>query len=126
MRASLFLSAFLLAAAPSWALGFLTHDLGAAGSGEECMQRARQTLDAYSARYGQPSTEVVASQWTASAFSVLPGNADMQIACPYRNFQVEVALLIIHSQGPVSERETILNRVLEIWAATPGRPALSK
>jgi hypothetical protein len=126
MRTSLFLCAFLLAATPSWAVGFLTHDLGASGSADDCMERARQTLETYSARFGQASTEVVASQWTASAFNVLPGNADVQIACPYRSFQVEVALLIVHSQGPVTERETILNRLLDIWATTSSRPALSK
>jgi hypothetical protein len=130
MRWSLGLAGFLLIAAPlgtpAGATGFLSHDLGAAGSADECIDRARRTLDAYATRFGRADSEVVTSQWTSSAFSVEPGGADINIACPYRDFRVEIALITVHSLGPVAERETILDRLLGIWATQGQGAPLSK
>jgi hypothetical protein len=119
MRGTLVFAAAILGAGlhagDARAVGFLTHDLGAAGSYEDCIARAERTLNAYVARYRNTGSEVVTSDWTSSAFMVDPGDADVNIACPYRNFQVEVALITVHSRGDEAERETILDRLLQLW-----------
>lgn len=130
MRGTLIFAAAILGAGlhagDAGAVGFLTHDLGAAGDYEECIARAERTLNAYAARYGNASSEVVTSDWTSSAFMIEPGDGDINIACPYRNFQVEVALITVHSRGPESERELILDRLLQLWEAQAPNAPLRK
>lgn len=120
MKKFVFAAALGLLAAPVLADGIHTRDLGAGGTGDECLARAERAIRAYIRSSNDPSPDVSVGDWSASGFNLQPGNVDAQIACPYRDNISSIVLLFTHSSGEQSEREAVALGIRDAWNADTG------
>lgn len=102
--------------------GFYTRDLGDGGAPAECMARAQQAIQAYVQQSGTAAS-VLTGTWSVDAYDLAPGNVDVELACPYRDSHVTVALLVTHSSGSEQERVTVLDGITAFWNSPGGAPA---
>lgn len=128
MRLGLLTAALAILAAQASADGYHTRDMGAGGSGEECMERAEAAIRAYAAEPGNSDggTIINSGDWSVQGFDLLPGDVDVQIACPYRNNVASIVLAISHSRGSHDERAAVIDGITEHWNAYEehqGRPS---
>ncbi|GAB4276436.1 MAG: hypothetical protein Kow0013_30150 [Pararhodobacter sp.] len=112
-------TAAFLTLLPTLALadGFYTRDLGGAGSPQDCLARGRAAIQAYANQSGTPNATINEGSWSVHGFDLQPGNVDVQIACPYRNNVVEVALLVAHSRDDREDRVAVVDGISAHWDA---------
>jgi len=110
-----------LAALPGAGLADAFHvaDLGAGGTGAECLSRAQATLGTYLTRHGRPAADVASGSWSASMFGVTGDRLNVNIACPYRDNISEVVLLTIHEVGEGEHWNALIDELIEIWDSDP-------
>lgn len=125
MRLGLISAALAVLATQASADGYHTRDMGAGGSGEECMQRAEAAIRAYAAEPGNSDggTVINSGDWSVQGFDLLPGDVDVQIACPYRNNIASIVLAISHSRGEEAQRVEVIDGITEHWDAYEAAPA---
>lgn len=128
MRAFGMAAALALLPAVAAAGGFLTRDLGHGGTGQECIERAREAIDIYSVEFGLPMPDHDGESWAAYGFGLPPGNVSVQIACPYRDNMAVVVLLTAYSEGTDQDRRTVIETISDIWGhlVDPTPPARGK
>lgn len=107
-------AAAVMAAQAAGAGSFLTHDLGEGGTPAECTARAVRAISAYLQGHGIAKGDITRREWLVFAFAVPPGS-DVQIACPYRAGQVDVALLTGHASDPAVELGPVIDGLVAAW-----------
>jgi len=115
MRNLVFSLPLMLIPAMALADGFHTRDLGSGGSPQECMDRARQAIRTYAQQNGTPNATVNEGSWSVHGFDFLPGNVDVQIACPYRDNFTSIVLLTAHSSGERDDRVAVVDGIAALW-----------
>jgi hypothetical protein len=113
--AALAFAAALTAAPPALADGFWTHDLGAAGTPEACLDRASRAMETYFRQNGVTDGLVQVADWSVQGYDLPPGDVQAQFVCPYRDGVVEIALLFTYSAGPESDRHAVVESLTAIW-----------
>lgn len=101
--------------------GFYVHDLGDGGAPEACMAQALAALSAYATATGTPGAVIQAGVWSVDAYGLEPGGVDVDIACPYRDNHVGVALLTAHGTGAEEDRAAVADGITGYWNG--GMPA---
>lgn len=106
---------FVLFPAIASADGFYTRDLGSGGDPEACVERARQAIQMYANQTGTPNATVNTGSWSAHGFDLMPGETDVQIACPYRNNVSEIVLLTVHNRNSRDDRIAVVDGISALW-----------
>lgn len=113
------IATLLVAAVPIGAAaeGFSTEDLGSTDTEAQCMERARLVYEEFKRASGV--NEIVAGNWTISAFDVLKPAYDAHITCAYGPEDTTRATLVVYgsNDGDTEERTTIAQRMKAMWEA---------
>ena len=120
MRALVVASVLAVLPALAQADGFYTSDLGDAGGPADCTQRAQRSLSAYVSEPRNAGATIATGAWSVDAYHLQPGNVSVQIACPYRDGHVDVALITAFSTGPEADRIAAIDAIVQRWNA-PGQ-----
>jgi hypothetical protein len=111
---------FALLPAAASADGFYTRDLGSGGHYEACVERARQAIQMYANQNGTPNATVNTGSWSAHGFDLMPGETDVQIACPYRDNMSDIVLLTVHNRDSRDDRITVVEGIAALWDQLEG------
>ncbi|MEM6622225.1 MAG: hypothetical protein AAF674_08365 [Pseudomonadota bacterium] len=113
------LAAAGLMLAPTMALaeGFSTEDLGSTNTEDQCMERARLVYEEFDRASGVG--QIVAGNWTISAFDVIRDDYDAHITCAFGPNDTTRATLVVYGNdsGTPEERSGIARRMKAMWEA---------
>jgi hypothetical protein len=102
--------------------GFMTRDLGTGGDPGQCLDRAERAMNDWFRTNGVTGGLVQRGDWSVQGYDLPPGNVQVQIACPWRNDQVLVALMFSYSTGPESDRVAVIDGLDAIWHRLAAQP----
>lgn len=104
----------LAAASAAQAEGWTVTDLGSVDERAECMRLAEATIDAYRASYGGDGF-TGRSEWTLGGYDLRGEVVDALIICPIEAGLVAPFLIVHNSDSDNDARETVANRLADIW-----------
>jgi hypothetical protein len=103
-----------LTAGVASAEGWTVTDLGSMDDRAECMRLAEATVDAYRATYGGEGF-TGRSEWTIGGYDLRGDVVDALFMCPIEAGLVAPFLIVYNSDDENDARETIADRLEEIW-----------
>lgn len=106
--------ALTLTAGAAGAEGWTVSDLGSMDDRAECMRLAEATVDAYRATYGGDGF-TGRSEWTIGGYDLRGDVVDALFICPIEAGLVAPFLIVYNSDGENDARETVAERLEEIW-----------
>lgn len=97
--------------------GFTTEDLGSTQTEAECVDRARLVFREFDR--ASSIGEIVAGNWTVSAFDVISNDYDAHIACAYGPNDTTRGTLVVYSGDNSDDgiRQDIAARMKTMWEA---------
>lgn len=125
MKRSLITAGLALAmtAGMAGAEGWTVTDLGSLDDRAECMRLAEATVDAYRMAYGGDGF-TGRSEWTIGGYDLRGDVVDALFICPIEAGLVAPFLIVYNSDGENDARETVAERLEEIWdQQVAGEPA---
>lgn len=116
MRYSLISAGICLAlsAGAAGAEGWTIADLGSLEDRAECMRLAEATVDAYRVAYGGDGF-TGRSEWTIGGYDLRGEVVDALFICPIEAGLVAPFLIVFNSDSDNDARETVADRLEEIW-----------